>query len=265
MDEKTDLLRIALLQMDVQWQQPQTNRLHVEQVLGTAPRADLYLLPEMFTTGFAVQPQGVAEPFRDHGCDTLEWMQTMAGRLHAAVAGSVAVEEGGRYYNRFCFVYPDARCVCYDKHHLFTYGGEHTCYTPGRNRVVLDYRGVRFQLQVCYDLRFPCFVRNNADQPYDVILYVANWPQSRMNAWHTLLQARAIENQCYVAAVNRVGTDPQCVYTGGSCLVSAKGEVVAQAATAGESVVVGEADLSALRRFRHKFPVLRDADKALSW
>ena len=133
MDKKTDLLRIALLQMDVQWQQPQTNRLHAEQVLGTAPQADLYLLPEMFTTGFAVQPQGVAEPFRNHGSDTLEWMQAMAGRLHAAVAGSVAVEEGGQVLQPLLFcVSRRTLCLLRQAPSLYLWRGAHLLHARPR-------------------------------------------------------------------------------------------------------------------------------------
>ena len=178
-----------------------------------ADKSDLYVLPEMWSTGFATEPEGIAES----DGSSLNWMKQMANRLDAAVAGSIATEIDGKYYNRFYFVKPandgsDNEIEYYDKHHLFTYSGEHLRYTAGERRVVVEWRGWRFLLQVCYDLRFPIFARNCAEGPdaYDVALYVASWPTSRRAPWDTLLRARAIENQCYVCGVDRTGDDPAC-------------------------------------------------------
>ena len=188
----------------------------------------------------------------------MEWMRRTADERGCAIAGSIAVEEKGRYYNRFFFVKPGGQTEWYDKRHLFTYGGEHHTYTPGSQRTVVEWRGMRFLLQVCYDLRFPVWSRNRGD--YDVALYVASWPTPRVEAWKALLRARAIENQCYVVAVNRVGEDPSCQYCGGSAVIDPYGKTLAACedgcACEAEAVI----DIDVLEDFRKKFPVLGDAD-----
>lgn len=254
-------LKVNLIQCDVVWADPEANRHHAAMLMRAAQRGDVYVLPEMFSTGFAVSPDGIAEDMVNGTCTSLEWMKDMAAELDAAVAGSIAVrEEDGRCYNRFCFVCPDGNCTVYDKHHLFTYGGEHRHYTAGTARVVAEFRGVRFLLQVCYDLRFPVFARNRVESPYDAIIYVANWPTSRVGAWLALQTARAIENQCYVCAVNRIGADALCKYSGGTMITDPYGNVVAQCAMGEEGVASAELDMEALTSFRKKFPVLNDAD-----
>jgi predicted amidohydrolase len=254
-------MKIALLQTDIVWSNPQENVRRAEQMIAEIGDADLYVLPEMFSTGFATDPKGIAEPVNS---DTLTWMKTLAAQRHAAVAGSIAVEENVdgtiRYYNRFYFVHPDGRVEHYDKHHLFTYGGEHLRFTPGQERVVVEHQGVRILLQVCYDLRFPIFARNTAEHPYDLAIYVASWPTSRLEAWNTLLRARAIENQCYVAAVNRVGEDPACKYSGGTAFIDPYGHVAERCTDGQVQYITARLDLDALNAFREKFPVLKDAD-----
>jgi predicted amidohydrolase len=254
-------MKIALLQTDIVWSNPQENVRRAEQMIAEIGDADLYVLPEMFSTGFATDPKGIAEPVNS---DTLTWMKTLAAQRHAAVAGSIAVEENVdgtiRYYNRFYFVHPDGRVEHYDKHHLFTYGGEHLRFTPGQERVVVEHQGVRILLQVCYDLRFPIFARNTAEHPYDLAIYVASWPTSRLEAWNTLLRARAIENQCYVAAVNRVGEDPACKYSGGTAFIDPYGRVAERCTDGQVQYITARLDLDALNAFREKFPVLKDAD-----
>lgn len=249
-------MRITLLQRDIVWAAPTINIARADEKIDSLPPADLYLLPEMFSTGFCTTPQGVAEPVEN---DSLAWMKRKAAQRNCAIAGSIATEEEGRYYNRFHFVYPDGRVKSYDKHHLFTYGGEHLNFTAGQERVIVEWKGVRILLQICYDLRFPVFARNRQD--YDMILYVASWPSPRLAAWNTLLHARAIENQCYVAGVNRVGSDPTCQYSGGTFLIDPYGRDLAVCPADVESEVSGHIDLEALQAFRAKFPVLSDADK----
>lgn len=246
-------MKIALVQSDIIWAEPVRNHERLEAMLSDG-QADLYVLPEMFSTGFAIQPEGIAE--RDGV--SLKWMLQTSERFHAALAGSVATEENGRYINRFYFVKPSGEVSFYDKRHLFTYGGEQREYSPGDKRVVVEWQGVRFLLQVCYDLRFPVWSRNRGD--YDVALYVANWPVNRIDVWSTLLKARALENQCYVVGVNRVGKDPACDYCGCSALFDARGHVMAECRREQSAVSVGEVDLDSLQRFREKFPVLTDAD-----
>ena len=247
-------MHITLLQMDIVWGQPAANYRRIEAMIKRHPDADLYVLPEMFPTGFCIHPEGLA----DSTDESLQWMQQLAGATQAAIAGSVAVSDGKNYYNRFYFVEPDGKVTAYDKRHLFTFGGEQRSFTAGKKRVVVHYHGVRILLQTCYDLRFPVWARNRGD--YDLILYVASWPDTRIAAWKILLQARAIENQCYVAGVNRVGKDAQCTYSGASQLVDAYGNICAAAEDYQEEAISWTLDLDKLQRFRTKFPVLADAD-----
>lgn len=249
-------MTISLLQPDIVWGNPAANQQKLEAWLRELDKSDLYVLPEMFSTGFAAEPQGVAEA----DDSTLAWMQRMAQELNAAICGSVATEEGGSYFNRCYFVKPNGHVAAYDKRHLFTYGDEHRHYVPGDARKVVEFRGVRFLLQVCYDLRFPVFSRNNEKIPYDCAIYVASWPTSRLAVWNTLLHARAIENQCYVAGVNRTGDDDTCHYSGGTQFIDPFGNTAAACPLGEESVITVELDQAKLREFRRKFPVLKDAD-----
>ena len=213
------------------------------------------LLPELFATGFTLDPAGVAEGADGPAAAALRRWAVHYGK---AVAGSVAVVEGGHFYNRMYFVKPSGECVWYDKRHLFAPGGEAWNYTPGDRRTVVEYGGVRFLLLICYDLRFPVWSRFCGD--YDAILCCASWPAPRREAWRTLLRARAIENQCYVAGVNRVGDDPSAHYAGDSALVDFKGRALAEAGD-GEQTLTGVFDAEALAAFREKFPAWRDADE----
>jgi len=248
-------MKIVLLQTDIQWQEPQKNRDRAKELINNSPQADLYILPEMFTTGFCMTPKGVAEKA---DTITLAWMQALAKEKNAAIAGSVATEENGKYYNRFYFVKPDGNCTTYDKRHLFTFAGEHNQYSAGEERIIVDHAGFRILLQICYDLRFPVFSRNRGD--YDMIIYVANWPTVRLEAWNALLKARAIENVCYVAAVNRTGDDYGNKYTGGTYLIDFMGKTIIAAEEGKEEAIAGETNMEALMDFRKKFPALQDAD-----
>ena len=217
----------------------------------------LIVLPEMFSTGFITMPAGEAE---SDGA-SLGWMKAIAKKYGCAVAGSVATEDGGLFYNRFYFVKPDGTFVKYDKRHLFSFAGEDRRFTAGSKKVITEYNGVRFFLQICYDLRFPCFSRNILPNPYDAVIYVASWPSPRIGAWDTLLKARAIENQCYAIGVNRVGKDPSCQYNGHSSIVDPYGNASASCAEGVEEIVSADLDLDSLQAFRDKFPVLKDADR----
>ena len=247
-------MRVTILQRDIVWGEPAANIERADKAISANAGADLYILPEMFSTGFCTLPEGIAE---SEGL-SLEWLKAKAAAMNAAIAGSVATEEQGKYYNRFYFVKPDGSVEYYDKRHLFTYGGEHNHYTAGDKRVVVEWRGVRILLEICYDLRFPIWSRNRGD--YDMIIYVASWPTPRVEAWKALLVARAIENQCYVAGVNRVGDDPNCTYCGGSSIIDPYGHHLAICADSCECEASAEIDMEALEAFREKFPVLKDAD-----
>ena len=253
-------MKISLVQFSPVWKDPSANRDRLHKLLARIPATDLIVLPEMFSTGFVTEPAGIAE--KDG--ESLRFMQETAAARDCAVAGSLAVETEGTFRNRFYFVYPDGSEVHYDKHHLFTYGGEHHTFAAGEKPVVADFRGVRILLQVCYDLRFPVFSRNrllpDGSALYDLALYVASWPDVRTDAWDALLKARAIENQCFLAGVNRVGTDPGNRYSGHSVLLGPKGQVLARCKDNEEEVVTFEIQLPELLAFRNQFPVLRDAD-----
>ncbi len=248
-------MRITLLQRDIVWADPEANMRANECLFSDNESTDLYIFPEMFSTGFCTKPQNIAEPAPPR---TLEWMKEKAVQYRCAVAGSIAVMEEGRYFNRFYFVFPDRQVVQYDKKHLFTFGGEHLTFTPGQERVVIPYNGVRILPQICYDLRFPVWSRNRGD--YDLLIYVASWPKPRTNAWKQLLRARAIENQCYVAAVNRCGSDPDNEYEGGTVVLDPYGNVVAECPDGIESRISAEIDMEKLKEIRKNFPVLDDAD-----
>lgn len=256
-------MKVTLVQMDIVWGNIAANCEVASRLIDNTPGSDLYVLPEMWSTGFATEPDGIA----DDSLQSLKWMQQKANAINAAVCGSVATKaEDGTFRNRFYFVKPQASQAdvepqvteFYDKHHLFTYGNEHHRYTAGQERVIVEWRGVRFLLQVCYDLRFPCFARNNGTA-YDCAIYVASWPTSRIDPWRALLKARAIENQCYVLGVDRIGTDPACSYCGGTEIVDAYGRVEA-CPDDQQCTLTCTLDMDALEAFRKKFPVLNDAD-----
>ncbi|KKK78146.1 hypothetical protein LCGC14_2846480, partial [marine sediment metagenome] len=194
-------LKIAGLQADLTWHDPKKNTDHFSTIIsGLDADLDLIVLPEMFATGFSMEPENIA----DQGA-SLEWMKEQAQKTDSAIAGSLMVEENNLYYNRFYFVTPEGIAQHYDKRHRFTLAGEHEVYERGKDLKIIAYKGWKIALQVCYDLRFPVFSRNIQD--YDLLLYVANWPKTRVFAWDTLLKARAIENMSYCVGINRVGTD----------------------------------------------------------
>ena len=242
--------------MNLAWCDTQANLSHAEELIKSQPGADVYVLPEMFTTGFCMEPSRIAEPMEG---PTLEWMRRVATEFDAAIVGSVATiaPEGG-YKNRMYFVEPDGKVTHYDKRHLFSYSGEDKHYEAGHERVIVNFRGVRFLLQICYDLRFPVFARNCDD--YDVAIYVANWPDKRRMAWDILLRARAIENQAVVIGVNRVGTDPMCNYDGGTAAIDFFGFVAAHCNDNAEQVITYEVKMDEMRQYRDKFPSLNDSD-----
>ena len=248
-------MKVSIIQHDIVWGNPAENRLRLQQQIEAQPGADLYVLTEMWSTGFAINPEGVAE--RDEA--SLQWMKDMAVQQQAAIAGSLAVEQDGSFHNRLYFVKPDGEVEYYDKRHLFSYGGEDKYYSPGTERVVVEWKGVRFLLTVCYDLRFPVWMRWSDD--YDAILCVANWPTVRIDSWQTLLRARAIENQCYVVGVNRVGKDPNCDYCGCSAIINPYGQTIAECEKDKECSMEAVFDMEKLNAYRVKFPALKEKDK----
>jgi len=257
-------MRVTILQTDTAWAQPELNKKNAERLISNAPLSDLYILPEMWNTGFITGPRHVTGNIIQDlsgtaNCGSLEWMLDTAMCRNCAISGSIAVRtDEGKLFNRHYFVRPDRTFDCYDKHHLFGYGGEDRCFTAGNKRTTAVYKGVRFLLATCYDLRFPSWLRYRGD--YDAIIVAANWPASRRNAWHILLRARAIENQCYVLAANRVGKDISCTYMGESAVIDAYGRTAAQGGISNECAVTAEIDMDMLEKFRTKFRVLDDRD-----
>lgn len=253
-------MKVAMLQFDIAWKKPEENIIRAERLMAEQPGADIYVLPEMFTTGFAIQPEDIAD---SDGKETVRWMQAKAKELNAAVTGSIGIKNGNQYFNRMFFVTPDEEVVTYDKRHLFAYGGEDKHYTRGEKRVTVTFRGVRFLLEVCFDLRFPVWSRYRDD--YDAILYVANWPTCRIDSWDILIRARAIENQCFVVAVNRIGLDKTNDYCGHSAIINPYGQTVAACTDDQECCTAAELNLPEMESYRHKFPIVTDLGEMHLW
>lgn len=253
-------MKVTLLQTDISWAHPAENIRRADQLLAGCPDSDLYVLPEMWSTGFATEPAGIACSEADN--EALRWMQDSACRLQCAFSGSLAVIlSDGSYRNRHYFVDGrNHRLLFYDKHHLFTYGHEDRYYTAGHEHAVVEYEGFRFLLLTCYDLRFPCWARYSTELEYDAIICVANWPQLRQSAWQILTRARAIENQAYLIGVNRVGDDAYSHYAGASVVVDAYGESLGQCRLNTVQSLTVDLDFVELQRRRHKFRVLDDRD-----
>ena len=249
-------LTIALVQAGLQWENIKVNLRHMDNLLvNSSEGADMIILPEMFSTGFTMNVKEVAEPMDGLA---VEWMKSKAKEFNAVITGSLIIHEDGQYFNRLIWAAP-GQIDYYDKRHLFRMQGENKYYSPGKEKRIFTYHGWRICPMICYDLRFPVWSRNRRE--YDFLFYVANWPAKRNRIWDILLPARAIENQVYVAGVNRVGKDGMGIeYTGNSCLINPKGEEMLSADTAQEDVLIKDIDFSELERFRKKFPVGEDAD-----
>lgn len=259
-------LRTTLVQCDLRWEAPAANCRMLEELLGDidGQQTDLIVLPEMFATGFTMNSREMAEPMAESA--SVAWLQAQARQRGCVITGSVAVVENGDYFNRLIWACPDGTLIHYDKRHLFRMAGEHERYAMGDPRVVVELNGFRLLLSVCYDLRFPVWLRQqpSAEQAfeYDALVCVANWPAPRRHPWRTLLQARAIENLCYVIGVNRVGEDAKGLsYSGDSMLVDFKGETLIDEPR--DMPFLRSATLSrqALDEFRDKFPAWQDADR----
>jgi predicted amidohydrolase len=253
----SDQLYITLVQPDIVWENKTANLQQYEQMLdGITGTKQVVVLPEMFTTGFSMAPERLAEKMDG---PSVSWMGAMAAKHRCIITGSLIIEEDGKYYNRMLWVQPDGHIGFYDKRHLFGFAHEDRHYSPGETRLITQVNGWRINLQVCYDLRFPVWARNTGDE-YDVLLYVANWPEQRNLAWKTLLQARAIENQCYVVGVNRVGRDgKENNYSGDSSVFGPLGETICQ--LAGTSVYTVVLEKETLQKVKSGLPFLKDADK----
>ena len=249
-------LKITVLQETLSWMDGEANLRHFDAQLAGLTGRDLILLPEMFTTGFAMEAAKSSLP----QAQVVEWLHQHARRTDALVGGSAAIQTDNGAVNRFLLVEPDGTLHQYDKRHLFRMADEHHHYLPGEQRQEFEWRGWRILPQICYDLRFPVFSRNRND--YDLALYVANWPAPRTLHWQALLLARAIENQAYVAGCNRVGSDGnQHHYSGDSQIISPQGEILSAAEPHQRARLDAELSLDALKAYRERFPAWQDADR----
>ena len=253
-------MKIALIQIPLVWEDPKSNRAYIEQKINTLESdTDLVVLPEMFTTGFTMQPERVAETMQG---ETVLWMQSLAKAKNCAITGSLVIIEEGNYYNRLLFVFPSGEIHYYNKRHLFTLAGEDKSYTKGTQKLIIEYRGWKICPLICYDLRFPVFARNV--EQYDLLLYVANWPTIRIQAWDTLLKARAVENISYTIGINRVGKDEKDYdYSGHSQVVDFLGNYTIEPQKT-EGIFYAQLDKEALRQTRVKLGFLNDQD-AFEW
>lgn len=254
-------MNVTLVQSSLFWEHRENNLAHLgRQIDAISGPTDLIVLPEMFTTGFTMVPEKHAEP---HKTTTYQWLKKKAAEKNAVITGSVAIEDQGHYYNRLHWIGAQGEENFYDKRHLFRMGGEHEHYTPGHKKICCRIGQWRIQPLICYDLRFPVWSRNFVQQQpqYDLLLYVANWPEVRTYAWHQLLIARAIENQCYVVAVNRVGKDGKgYAHAGDSMVINPRGEIIGHTPLHTETTATFYLDLAYLQAFRADFPVAQDAD-----
>jgi predicted amidohydrolase len=256
---------IGTLQMDLVWENANKNLINIEnQLKDIDEHVDVLVLPEMFTSGFSMRPEGIAH---SNGEPILTWMQELSSRQKACIVGSIAVEDSGHFFNRIYWVFPDGTYASYDKRHLFRMAGEDEVYTSGKEQLIVEYKGFRFMPMICYDVRFPVWSRNihyvneEPDYRYDCAIYVANWPAVRSAAWVALLQARAIENLCYVVGVNRVGEDGNGMqYDGKSRVFDAKGTRLDTHVDGQQNHSIVQLNMDELVAFRKAFPAHRDAD-----
>ena len=259
-----DDLKITIIQSQLHWEDRDKNLEMFDKLIsGLKGKTDLIVLPEMFSTGFTMNTNKLAE---NTPGKTLEWMQQKAVETNAAITGSIIAEEDGKYFNRLLWVNPDGSWHKYDKRHLFTMVGEDQYFTAGTERLVVEYKGWKILPLVCYDLRFPVWARNrkqaDGHPEFDMMIYVANWPEARKQPWKKLLVARAIENQAFVIAVNRVGKDmKEIIYSGDSAIIDPYGEYITQGKPGEEQLLHTTISYQTLSDFRKKFPVLDDGDE----
>jgi omega-amidase len=249
-------MKIALFQTKLIWENPEVNRKLIQEYVDSCNEEyDLLVLPEMFTSGFTMHPEHVAETMDG---ETVSWLKLNAKQKNCAITGSLVIEENGNYYNRMVFVFPNGNVEYYNKRHLFTLAGEEKVYQKGEEKVIVSFNNWKICLQVCYDLRFPAFARNQEE--YDLLLYVANWPKPRINAWNTLLKARAIENMCYTVGVNRIGEDSNNLeYVGSSQLVDYLGNELINCED-NQGLFLIEIDKEIMLETRKKLNFLNDRD-----
>ena len=252
---QTDL-QIAIIQADLIWEKPIENKAKFDKFFNEIENVDLIILPEMFTTGFSMTPKPFAESMQG---ETINWMKENAKKINAAIVGSIIIEEENHFYNRMLFVHPNGHIEHYDKRHTFTLAGEHKEYSSGKNKLIVEFKGWKICPLICYDLRFPVWSRNVEN--YDVLIYSANWPKPRINAWKTLLKARAIENMSFCIGVNRVGVDANDYqYNGNSIAIDFLGNELTDVSEDTEKIIYATFKKDDLEKIRSKLPFLEDKD-----
>jgi len=253
-------LTLTLIQTNLHWEDKQANlAMFEEKINSIKEKTEIVVLPEMFSTGFSMNPEQLAETMDG---TTIQWMKKISVQKKMILTGSVIIKDGDNFFNRLIWMLPNGEYGYYDKRHLFAYGDEDQHYTSGSKRLIASVKGWKINLLVCYDLRFPVWARQQAQEEleYDLLIYVANWPERRINAWKTLLQARAIENQCYVVGVNRTGNDGKNIYySGESMVINALGEILYHKAHE-EDVFTITLQRDSLEEIRNKFPFWQSAD-----
>ena len=254
---KNNFLNIALIQMNIVWENPKQNReLLTQKIEQLKPETDLVILPEMFTTGFTMNTD-VAETMAGN---TTTWMKDLAEKKGVAITGSIIISEDNQFYNRLLFVHPNGKIETYDKRHCFSYGNEHLTITAGTSKLIVKFKGWKICPLICYDLRFPVWARNTEN--YDLLIYTANWPEKRVYAWNSLLKARAIENLSYTVGVNRVGVDGKNYsYVGNSIVLDFLGKPISEEKLSSEEIVEICLDKSLQNEQRNRFGFLNDRDR----
>lgn len=253
-------LIITIIQTNLYWEDSVKNIAHFDAKINCINEpTDIVVLPEMFTTGFTMNPKALAE---EHGGKGLQWMIRKATERNCVIAGSISVKENNKFYNRLYWVKPDGSYEFYDKRHLFKMGNEDQHYSAGNKKIIIEYKGWKICPLICYDLRFPVWSRNTKENAYDVLIYVANWPEVRAYPWKQLLIARAIENQAYVVGVNRIGQDGNAIsHSGDSSVINPRGELISAMQSNQDKSETVSLSCTYLQDFRKSFPVILDGDE----
>tara|TARA_B100001057_G_scaffold131511_1_gene130743 strand:+ start:457 stop:1233 length:777 start_codon:yes stop_codon:yes gene_type:complete len=251
----SEKINIAIVQTSIKWEDTQGNLSNYEQIINSMnPGVDIIFFPEMFNTGFSMNVKKISETMDG---ETVSWLQKAALRKNVSITATLAIEENKNFYNRLVWIFPNGKIIFYDKRHTFTLAGESKVYTRGKAKKIIAYKGWKFLPQVCYDLRFPVWSRNDSD--YDILFYLANWPKPRISHWKNLLVSRAIENMSYCIGVNIIGSDPENKYNGYSCIINPNGEHCIDM-TEDETVIYYQLNKSKINEIRHSLNFLDDKD-----
>lgn len=257
--KKMNSLKVTIIQTNLHWENIEKNlKMFSQKISSIKEDTDVIVLPELFSTGFSMKPEILAESMNGK---THEWMKKMASEKKCVITGSIIIKENGKYFNRLIWQKPDGSYEYYDKKHLFRYGNEQEHYSAGNKKLIIEYKGWKICPLICYDLRFPVWSRSSKKENYDLLIYIANWPERRKHPWKILLQARAIENQAFVIGVNRIGEDGNSIiHSGDSAVVNPKGEIISKTEAHKECIETISLSLEDVNNWRKTFPAWMDAD-----